>query len=71
MRGAFNKLATFSNEDENEDEDWYDRVGPGTRTSSTAVFRPEKKNLANRLRYMDESLPTVKVTRENVFQRIS
>ena len=26
-------LATFSNEDENEDVDWYDRLGPGTRTS--------------------------------------
>jgi len=64
-------LATFSNEDENEDEDWYDRLGPGTRTSSTAVFRRETKTFSNRLRYVDESLPTVKVTRENVFQRIS
>ena len=36
---CFESLATFSNEDENEDEDWYDRLGPGTRTSSTAVFR--------------------------------
>ena len=36
-------LATFSNEDENEDEDWYDRLGPRTRTSSTAVFRRETK----------------------------
>ena len=38
-------LATFTNEDENEDEDWYDRLGPGTRTSSTAVFRRETKTL--------------------------
>ena len=30
-------IATFSNEDENEDEDCYDRLGPGTRTSSTEV----------------------------------
>ena len=36
-------IATFSNEDENEDEDWYDRLGPRTRTSSTAVFRRETK----------------------------
>ena len=39
-------LATFSNEDENEDEDWYDRLGPGTRTSSTAVFRRETKTFS-------------------------
>ena len=34
-------IATFSNED--EDEDWYDRLWPRTRTSSTAVFRRETK----------------------------
>ena len=39
-------MATFSNEDENEDEDWYDRLGPGTRTSSTAVFRRETKTFS-------------------------
>ena len=39
-------IATFSNEDENEDEDWYDRLGPGTRTSSTAVFRRETKTFS-------------------------
>ena len=39
-------VATFSNEDENEDEDWYDRLGPGTRTSSTAVFRRETKTFS-------------------------
>ena len=39
-------LATFNNEDENEDEDWYDRLGPGTRTSSTAVFRRETKTFS-------------------------
>ena len=39
-------IATFSNEDENEDEDWYDRLGPGTRTSSTTVFRRETKTFS-------------------------
>ena len=34
-------LATFSN----EDEDLYDRLGPGTRTSSTAAFQRETKSL--------------------------
>ena len=34
-------------------------------------FGGKQKHLANRLQYEDESLPTVKVTRENVFQRIS
>ena len=35
------------------------------------LFGGKEKHLANRLQYVDESLPTVKVTRENVFQRIS
>ena len=34
-------------------------------------FGGKQKHLANQLRYVDESLPTVKVSRENVFQRIS
>ena len=37
-------LATFSNED--EDEDWYDRLGPGTRTSFTAVLRRKTKTFS-------------------------
>ena len=60
-------LANFSNEDENENEEWCDPLGPGTRTTSTAAFRRKQIHLANRLRYVDESLPTVKITRENVF----
>ena len=52
---CFESLATFSNEDENEDEDWYDRLGPGTRTSSTAVFRRET-GLNNVLRMSVTSL---------------
>ena len=31
------------------------------------LFGGKQKHLANRLRYVDESLPTVKITRENVF----
>lgn len=34
-------------------------------------FGGKRKHLADRLRYVDESLPTLKVTGENVFQRIS
>ena len=34
-------------------------------------FGGKQKHLANRLRYVDESPPTVKVIEENVFQRIS
>ena len=58
-------LANFSNEDENENEneDWCDPLGPGTRTSSTVAFRRETKTENGN----DESLPTVKITRENVF----
>ena len=40
-------LAAFSNEDENEDQDLYDRLGPGTRTSSTAsAFQRETKSFS-------------------------
>ena len=38
-------IANFSNEDENENEDWYDPLGPGTRTS-TAAFRRETKTFS-------------------------
>ena len=34
------------------------------------LFGGKQKHLANRLQYVDKSLPTVKITRENVFSRI-
>ena len=64
-------IATFSNEEENEDEDWYDRLGPGTRTLSTAVLWRETKTFSKPVTVRGQSLPTVKVNRGNVFQRIS
>ena len=39
-------IATFTNEEENEDEDWHDRLGPGTRTLSTAVLWQETKTFS-------------------------
>ena len=39
-------IANFSNEDESENEDWYDPLDPGTRTSSTAAFRRETKTFS-------------------------
>ena len=46
VRCSLNVIVTFSNEDEDEHKHWFDRLGPGTSTSSTAGFRRETKTLS-------------------------
>ena len=58
-------LGTFSIDDENVDDDLYDRLGPGTRPSSTAG---NINTLADRLRGRVLYCPCpAKVNRQNVF----
>ena len=64
-------IATFSNEDENEERTGMTDWGLERERRPRRYFGGKQNHLANRLRCVDESHPTVKVTRENVFQRIS